>query len=63
MVNIDDDVDKEIIPLVSDFEDAFGSSFVVFNDYALSYRRISKGSELEVRQIFISKNELVNAVK
>jgi hypothetical protein len=63
MVNIDDDVDKEIIPLVSDFEDAFGSSFVVSNDYALSYRRISKGSELEVRQIFISKNELVNAVK
>uniref|UniRef100_A0A2K1XCT1 Uncharacterized protein n=1 Tax=Populus trichocarpa TaxID=3694 RepID=A0A2K1XCT1_POPTR len=48
MVNIDDDVDKEIIPLVSDFEDAFGSSFVVSNDYALSYRRISKGSELEL---------------
>jgi len=31
MVN-NDDVDDEIIPPVPEFGDAFGSSFIVFND-------------------------------
>ena len=40
MVN-NDDVDDEIIPLVPECRDASGSSFIVFNDWALSHKCIS----------------------
>jgi hypothetical protein len=62
MVN-NDDVDDEIIPPVPEFRDASGFSFIVFNDWALSHKCISGGSDLEVRQTFSSKNKLVNVVK
>ena len=61
MVN-NDDVDDEIIPPVPEFRDASGFSFIVFNDWALSHKCISGGSDLEVRQTFSSKNKLVNVV-
>ena len=68
MVNVDDDdvnddVDDEIIPLVPEFGDVSGFSFVVSNDYILIHIRLPERSNLEVRQIFSSKNELINAVK
>jgi len=55
MVNDDDD---EIMPRVPEFGYAFRSSFVIFNDWALSHRRMPEGSELEVEQTFSSKNEV-----
>jgi hypothetical protein len=51
------------MPRVPEFGYAFRSSFVIFNDWALSHRRMPEGSELEVEQTFSSKNELVNEVK
>jgi len=61
--DVDNDVDDEIMPRVPEFGYAFRSSFVIFNDWALSHRRMPEGSELEVEQTFSSKNELVNEVK
>jgi len=62
-VDNDNDVDDEIIPLVPEFGDAFGSSFIVSHDWALSHRRMPEESDLEVGQIYSSKNKLVNVVK
>jgi len=62
-VNDDDDVDDEIMPRVLEFRYASRSSFAIFNDWALSHRRMPEGSELEVEQTFNSKDELVNEVK
>jgi len=66
-VNIDDndndDVDNEIIHLVPEFIDVFGSNFVVSHDWALSHKCMSKGFDLEVEQTFSNKNELINVVK
>jgi len=36
----EDDVDDEIIPLVSEFEDASRSSFVISHNCALNHRHI-----------------------
>jgi len=52
IVNVDNDVDDEIIPLVPEFINAYGSSFVVSHDWVLSHK-----------QTFSSKNKLVNVVK
>jgi hypothetical protein len=46
------------MPRVPEFGYAFRSSFVIFNDWALSHRRMPEGSELEVEQTFSSKNEV-----
>jgi len=62
MINVVDD-DEKIIPHVPEFRDVFRSSFVVSNDWALSHRCMPRESNLEVRQTFSSKNELVNRVK
>ena len=59
----DDDVDVEIIPLVSKFKDTSKSSFVVSNDWELSYKHMLGGFELKVEQTFSSKNKLVNVLK
>ena len=68
MVNDDDDdvdvdVDVEIIPLVSKFKDTCKSSFVVSNDWELSYKHMLERFELKVKQTFSSKNKLVNVLK
>ena len=55
--DIDDDVIDEIIPHVPKFWD------VISNDWVLSHICISWESDLEVKQTFSSKNELVNIVK
>ena len=59
----DNDVNAEIIPHIPEFMDAFRSSVVVSNDQTLSHKCILGGSELEVREKFSCKNELVNVVK
>jgi len=51
-----DDVDDEIIPFISEFGDAFRSSFVVSHDWALNHRRIRGGFDLKVSQTFSDKN-------
>lgn len=50
--NIDDDVDNEITPLVLEFKDVFGSPFAISYDWALSHRRFTWGSDLEVIKTF-----------
>jgi hypothetical protein len=55
--------DDEIIPLVPEFGDASRSSFVVSRDWTLDHKRMQRGSDLKVGQIFSSKNDLVNVVK
>jgi len=61
--NNEDDVDDEIIPLVPEFGDAFRSSFVVSHYWTLDYKRMQRGSDLEVGQTFSNKNDLVNVIK
>jgi hypothetical protein len=56
-------VDDEIIHSVSKFGDASTSSFVMSHNWAFSHKCMSEWYDLEVEQIFISKNKLVNAVK
>jgi hypothetical protein len=56
-------VDDGIIPLVPEFEDASKFTFVVSHDQAISHRRLLGGFDLEVRQTFSNKNELINIIK
>jgi hypothetical protein len=52
----EDDVDDEIIPLVSEFKDAYRSSFVISYNCALNHRHIRGESDLKVSQTFSNKN-------
>jgi hypothetical protein len=38
--DVNNDVDDKFIPLVPEFEDVYGYSFVVSHDWTLSHRRI-----------------------
>jgi len=55
MVNDNNDVDDEIIPQVSKYRDAFGFSFIVFNDRVFIIDVYQKGLKLEVEQTFDNK--------
>jgi hypothetical protein len=48
-----------LTPYILEFKDASGSSSIVSHDWALSHRRMTRGFDLEVRQTFDIKNELV----
>jgi len=50
--DVDNDVDNEITPLVLEFKDVFGSPFAISYDWALSHRRFTWGSDLEVIKTF-----------
>jgi hypothetical protein len=55
MVNDNNNVDDEIISHVFKFEDAFGFSFVVSNDWVFVIDICRKGLKLEVGQTFDCK--------